>query len=93
MCSRKPEINTLKDEVLTMWFPLDNREARRRKGGLKIEMGAGVVAQCIKKLVSSPSILSLIPRTHRVEREHISQIALWLLYAHHSPCAPPINNK
>lgn len=73
--------------------PSGQQRSQEEERGLKIEMGAGVVAQCMKKLVNSPSILSLIPRTHRVEREHISQIALYLLYAHHGPCAPPINNK
>lgn len=50
MYSRRPDINTLKDEVLTMWFPLDNREARRRKGVLKIMMGTGKVALHKKNL-------------------------------------------
>ena len=70
-----------------MWFPLDNREARRRKEVLKIKMGAGEVTHCIKKLVTSPNILSLIPRTHRVERENRVQKAVWLLPAGYGMCA------
>lgn len=70
MFSRKPEINTLKGEV--PWFPLDNREARRKRSVLKRELVPGEVAERVKKLGPNPDILSLIPRTRRVGGETVS---------------------
>lgn len=67
MFPRKLKINTLKGEVLATRLPLDHREARRRKGFLKIERGISEVAQWVKKPVTNADTLSLIPTTHRVK--------------------------
>lgn len=91
---KQPKVNTLKGKVLTVCLPPDNREARRRKRVLNIEMGVSGVAQGVKELVTNPDTPSLTPRTHRVERQNDTcKLASGLYRTPWHMCFPPTINK
>lgn len=80
--------------MLTMWLPPDNREARRRKRVLNIEIGVSGVAQGVKKLGTNPDTPSLIPRTHRVEGQNDPcKLAPGLYRTPWHTCLPPTINQ